>query len=83
MVWYEGKVWATNDEGLWVISDSRIEPAAVPDFVSESAGNLSVGDGVMLLAGTGGSSYMADGKWYEIFIFDKMDKLLIDQQGSV
>ncbi|MCL1917518.1 MAG: hypothetical protein FWG14_04270 [Peptococcaceae bacterium] len=48
LVWYEDKVWATNDYGLWVIENNTIKKADVPDWVRACSGDLSVGDGVIL-----------------------------------
>jgi len=67
MVWYEDRVWCTNDYGLWVIEDDKFQAADVDSSVTVCAGNLSVADGVMLLAGYGGTSYKQDGKWNLIF----------------
>ena len=61
MVWFDGKVWCTSDYGLWVIKDGKLKEAELPAEVTACAGNLSVGDGVMLLAGMYGAT-VYDGK---------------------
>ena len=61
MVWFDGKVWCTSDYGLWVIEDGKLKGAELPAEVTACAGNLSVGDGVMLLAGMYGAT-VYDGK---------------------
>jgi hypothetical protein len=76
MVWYEDRVWATNDYGLYWIHKGRLEFADVPPEVSACAGNLSVGDGVLLLAGYGGAVFRENGQWEQILLFDTMEKLV-------
>lgn len=76
MVWYEDRVWATNDHGLYWIHKGRLQRADVPPEVSVCAGNLSVGDGVMLLAGLGGAAFKENGQWQQILLFSAMEKLL-------
>lgn len=67
LVWYAGKVWATSDHGLWVIENDRVVEAEVPAEIKACSGNLSVGDGVMLLAGGYGAAVF-DGKNWEVII---------------
>ncbi|ALV07673.1 hypothetical protein [Roseateles depolymerans] len=67
LVWYEGQLWATNDYGIWTLSDHSLMPADVPSAVKVCSGNLAVRDGVMLLAGYGGAAYKRDGTWVVIF----------------
>jgi hypothetical protein len=85
MVWYENRVWASNDYGLYWIDKGKLSYADVPPEISACAGSLSVGDGVMLLAGYGGAAFKEDGKWEQILLFDTMEKLLAlqkkDKQG--
>lgn len=76
MVWYEDKVWCTNDYGLWTIYNGRVARADVPADVSACAGNLSVGDGVLLLAGLYGAVFKEDGEWNVIVHFSVMEKLV-------
>lgn len=63
MVWYQGKVWCTSDYGLWVIENDKLKEADVPAEVRACSGNLSVGDGVMLLAGIFGAAYHDGSNW--------------------
>ncbi|MDD3482695.1 hypothetical protein [Azovibrio restrictus] len=63
LVWYAGKVWATSDHGLWVIENDRVVEAEVPAEIKACSGNLSVGDGVMLLAGGYGAAVFDGKNW--------------------
>ncbi|MBC7617894.1 MAG: hypothetical protein H7293_02690 [Candidatus Saccharibacteria bacterium] len=67
MVWYEDRVWCTSDYGLWTIHNDKLTQADVPDFVRACSGNLSVADGVLLLAGYGGAAFRENGQWYPIY----------------
>lgn len=67
MVWYEDRVWCTSDYGLWTIHNDKLIEADVPDFVRGCSGNLSVADGVLLLAGLGGASFRENGQWHAIY----------------
>jgi hypothetical protein len=72
MVWHQGKVWCTSDYGLWTIEKDKIQEADVPDAIRTCAGHLSVGDGVMLLAGMYGAS-LHDGKeWRSIIDYNDL-----------
>ncbi|WP_426338228.1 WD40/YVTN/BNR-like repeat-containing protein [Pseudoduganella sp. S-14] len=66
MVWYQGKVWCTSDYGLWVIEKDKVHQADVPASVSSCSGHLSVGDGVMLLAGMYGAALHNGEEWKRI-----------------
>lgn len=66
MVWFDGKVWCTSDYGLWVIENGRLKEADVPLEVTSCSGNLSVGDGVMLLAGMYGATVYDGSTWQRI-----------------
>ncbi|WP_341646004.1 WD40/YVTN/BNR-like repeat-containing protein [Thauera sp. SDU_THAU2] len=76
MVWHDGKVWCTSDYGLWTITDGRVRPADVPPEVSACSGHLAVGDGVLLLAGMGGATFMENGQWEPIISFSAMEQLV-------
>lgn len=66
MVWFDGRVWCTSDYGLWVIENGKLKEADVPPEIKACSGNLSVGDGVMLLAGMYGAA-VHDGKsWHRL-----------------
>lgn len=67
LVWYEGRLWATNDYGTWTLQGNRLIPAEVPSGVAACSGNLAVRDGVLLLAGYGGAAFKRNGCWTEIF----------------
>lgn len=67
LVWYEGRLWATNDYGIWTLSDRSLIPADVPPAVNVCAGNLAVRDGVLLIAGYGGAAFKSNGRWTDIF----------------
>ena len=66
MVWFDGKVWCTSDYGLWVIDNGQLSEADVPPGVKASSGNLSVGDGVLLLAGMYGACVYDGATWQRI-----------------
>lgn len=67
MVWYEDRIWATSDYGVWHIHKDKLERVRLPDGIDAYAGHLSVGDGVLMLAGYGGAAFLRDGKWTKIF----------------
>ncbi|MGB4776603.1 MAG: hypothetical protein WBP45_15605 [Daejeonella sp.] len=67
MVWYEERVWCTSDYGIWTIKEDKLEEAIISSEVKICAGNLSVRDGVLLIAGHGGAAFCQDGKWSIIF----------------
>lgn len=72
LVWYEDRVWCTNDNGVWWIVNDEIVPADIPAFAKVSSGNLSVRDGVLLLAGFYGAAFLENGQWHEIFSYSEM-----------
>jgi hypothetical protein len=82
MVWYEDRVWCTSDYGLWTIHNGRIARPNVPATVSGCCGNLSVGDGVLLLAGLCGAVFKENGQWHEIVLFSTMEKLLALEEAE-
>jgi hypothetical protein len=67
LVWYEDKLWATSDYGVWILEGDTLVEADLPSEVRVCAGNLAVRDGVMLLAGYGGAAFKRDGQWTVIF----------------
>jgi predicted DNA-binding WGR domain protein len=67
MVWYEDRVWCTNEEGIWWIKDGKLEVADVPPEIKIFSGNLSTRDGVLLLAGSHGAAMLQNGSWKIIF----------------
>lgn len=72
MVWHQGKVWCTSDYGLWVIENDKLVAADVPPEIRACSGNLSVGDGVMLLAGMFGAAYHDGQQWHMLVDTQKM-----------
>jgi len=76
MVWYEDRVWCTNDDGLWTIKDGKVRFADVPRDVFNCSGHLSTGDGVLLLAGENGAVFKENGEWQTILLFKEMEELL-------
>lgn len=72
IVWYEDRVWCTNDIGVWWIVNDEIVSASIPAFAKVSSGNLSARDGVLLLAGFYGAAYLENGQWNEIFTHSEM-----------
>jgi hypothetical protein len=73
MVWHAGRLWCTNDYGLWSLQDGRIEPVLATDEVLACVGNLAVGDGVMLLAGQSGVSFHDGEMWFNVFNYLDFD----------
>jgi hypothetical protein len=67
MAYYDGRVWCTSDYGLWTIEGDQLVEAPVGSEVKICAGNLSVYDGVLLVAGHGGAAFLQDGRWSVIF----------------
>jgi hypothetical protein len=77
MVWFEGKAWATSENGLWTIENGQVAYlSGLPSEVRVCAGNLYVADGVMLLAGLGGACFRENGQWHNIFTKRQMDRIL-------
>jgi hypothetical protein len=72
MVWHQGKVWCTSDYGLWTIENDKVQEADVPDSVSTCSGHLSVGDGVMLLAGMYGAVLHDGSAWRKIIDYNDL-----------
>lgn len=67
MVWFQDRVYCTSDYGFWEIVNGKVRPCDVPEEIRICSGNLSVADGVMLLAGEGGAAYHDGHKWKLIF----------------
>jgi hypothetical protein len=82
MVWYEDRVWATSDYGVWHIHNDQQERADLPDGISAYAGNLSVADGVLMLAGYGGAGFLREGQWTKIFSAGSMAKAWRELQAD-
>ncbi|RSZ57351.1 hypothetical protein HF313_11415 [Massilia atriviolacea] len=74
MVWHEGKVWCTNDNGVWTIENGKLARASgLPSEIYVCSGSLSVNDGVMLMAGLGGAAFMENGQWHNLFLRGEME----------
>ena len=67
MVWFEDRVYATNDYGLWEIQEGRVQPSQAPIEITNCAGHLSVADGVMLMAGAYGAALHDGQSWSRLF----------------
>lgn len=67
LCWFEDKLWATNDHGVWIVEDGELVEADIPPELKLCAGNLAVRDGVLLLAGYGGAAFKRDGQWTVLF----------------
>jgi hypothetical protein len=72
MVWYEDRVWCTNDYGVWWIEGDKLSEAKVSSDIKVCAGNLSTRDGVLLLAGYSGAAVLESGQWKVIFHYNTM-----------
>lgn len=67
IVYHAGKVWCTSDYGLWIIENDKVINADVSADITVCSGNLSVGDGVMLLAGMYGAAFHDGKEWHLLF----------------
>ncbi|EJT4818785.1 TPA: hypothetical protein NVL72_004837 [Citrobacter freundii] len=72
MVWFQDRVWATSDYGIWVIKNDGIEKPLIPDEVMVCAGSMAVGDGVLLIAGEGGAAFHNGILWQSLFLQKEM-----------
>jgi len=68
MVWFQDKVWATSDYGIWAISGERVEKPLIPAEVAACSGSMAVGDGVLLVAGEGGAAFHNGTLWQSLFL---------------
>lgn len=66
MAWFQGKVWCTSDYGTWTIENGNLTDPLLPAEIRSCSGNLSVNDGVMLLAGMYGASVFDGVKWVSL-----------------
>ncbi len=72
MVWYQDQVWCTSDYGIWTVKGDVLSQADVPPGVTVSAGNLSVGDGVLLVAGHYGAALYNGTSWHRVIDFNNV-----------
>lgn len=77
IVWHAGRLWCTSSYGLWTLEGERLVDADVPSEVMVCAGNLSVGDGVMLMAGTHGAALHDGERWTVLF-----NRLAMEEQAA-
>lgn len=70
MVWYQDQVWCSSDYGIWTIKGDVLSEADVPHGVRVSAGHLSVGDGVLLVAGHFGAALHDGTSWHRVIDFN-------------
>ena len=63
MVWYQDKVWGTNDYGICAFNENGEQKLDLPDFVRSSTGYMAQGDGVLVIAGMYGASMYDGTKW--------------------
>ncbi len=71
MVWHADRLWCTSSYGIWVLEDGQLQPADVSPEIRVCAGHLSVGDGVMLMAGTHGAA-LHDGTGWKL-LFNRLE----------
>lgn len=74
MVWFGDRVYATNDYGLWEIKDGVVHRSEAPIEITNCSGNLSVGDGVMLLAGHYGAALHDGTGWTRLFSIIELER---------
>lgn len=72
MVWFEDRVWCTNDYGVWWIINDELVKADIPAFAKISCGHLCARDGVLLLAGFYGAALFENGQWHQLFDYMEM-----------
>lgn len=72
MVWFNDRVYATNDYGLWEIQGESLKRSEDSIEITNCAGNLSVGDGVMLMAGAYGAVLHDGQRWTRLFSLIEM-----------
>lgn len=76
MVWYDDRVWCTNDYGIWTIyKDKLLKANDLPAEIAVCAGHFAVGDGVLLLAGLGGAAFLENGTWRTLVLRNEMETL--------
>ncbi len=82
MVWFQDRVYATNDYGLWEIQDGQVRPSEAPIEITNCAGNLSVADGVMLMAGAYGAALHDGTSWSRLFSLIELEREAQKQEQS-
>jgi hypothetical protein len=66
-VWYQDRLWGTNDYGVWGIKNGEMQLADIPGSTRLCSGYLSARDGILLIAGHGGAAFLENEKWQVIF----------------
>lgn len=74
MVWFGDHIYATNDYGLWEIKDGVVKQSEESIEITNCSGNLSVGDGVMLLAGHYGAALHDGMGWTRLFSIAELER---------
>lgn len=75
LVWYEGRLWGSNEYGVWTMGDSGFERATLPPGIGAYAGNLACADGVLLMAGRNGAAFLENGEWTVLYSSAEMTRL--------
>ncbi len=76
MVWFQDRIWATSDYGIWTIKGDRIEQPLIPAEVGACSGSMAVGDGVLLVAGEGGAAFHNGTLWQSLFLQYEMTEMV-------
>lgn len=64
LAWFEDKLWATNDYGIWWVEGNKLVPARIPAEAKIASGYMSVAHGTLMLAGQNGDvALYRDGVW--------------------
>ncbi|WMY91804.1 hypothetical protein [Snodgrassella communis] len=63
MVWYQDRVWATSDYGVWKIVDDEVIRADLPSEVSVCAGYIDCNDKTLVLASINGAARLENEEW--------------------
>lgn len=67
MVWFQDRVYCTSNYALWEIVDGDCGECPIPEEVKECCGNLSVADGIMLMAGENGIASYDGREWTVLY----------------
>lgn len=73
MVWHQDQLWCSSDDGIWTIKDEVLSKADVSASVRVCAGNLSVGDGALLVAGHYGAALHDGARWHRLIDYRDLD----------
>ncbi|XKM12502.1 hypothetical protein RCS94_05630 [Orbaceae bacterium ac157xtp] len=63
MVWYQDRIWATSDYGVWHIYNDEVITAELPDEVRMCSGYICCNDKTLVIAGLYGAARLENGKW--------------------